>query len=62
MTDFKLDSDFMLVEKIIVSGIISNKKSLKKFENEEEKNQLLVELSYKYHFHKKNYSIIEHYY
>ena len=37
MIEFELDCDFVLVEKIIVSGILSCKNFLKKFNNEDEK-------------------------
>ena len=33
-----------------------------KMKNEEEKNQLLVELCYKYHFHMSEISILEDHY
>ena len=46
MIEFELDSNFMLVVKIMVSGILSIKKIPKAFknedENEEEENQLLI--------------------
>ena len=42
MVDFELDCDFVLVEKIFLSGILSNKENLKnklkiKIKSEEEK-------------------------
>ena len=56
MIEFELDSDFMLVVKILMSGILSikinSKKNKSEDENEEEENQLLVQLFYSFHFHR----------
>ena len=65
LIEFELNCDFVLVEKIFLSGILSNKKKKgknwkMKMKNEEEKNQLLVELCYNYHFHRSDSSILDH--
>ena len=64
MIEFELNCDFVLAEKIILSGILSNKKIEKNWKmtmkNEEEKNQLLVELCYNYHFHSSDSLILDH--
>ena len=65
MIEFELNHDFVLTEKIFLSGILSNnKKSEKnwkmKMKSEEEKNQLLVELCYNYHFHSSDSLILDH--
>ena len=68
MIELELDCDFVLLERVIVSGILPCEKIFeKKFknedENEEEKNQLLVGLCYKFlintHFHMSESSILE---
>ena len=49
--------------KKFLSGISWNKKDWEKMKNEnekEEKNQLLVELCYNYHFHRSDSSILDH--
>ena len=65
MIEFELNCDFVLAEKIFLSGILSNKKKMEKsrkmkMKNEEEKNQLLVELCYNYLFHRSYSLILDH--
>ena len=64
MIEFELDSDFVLVVKISMSGILSIKKFQKnskmKMKNEEEENQLPVQLVYNYNFHRGDFLILEH--
>ena len=64
MIEFELNCDFVLIEKIFLSGILSNKKSWKKIEKwkwkMKKKTQLLVELCYNYHFSMSDSSILDY--